>query len=800
MIASIRRAAVLGSGVMGSAIAAHLANAGIPTLMLDIVPPGLDGADAKNRAKRNSIAETNRKALLKTKPSPLYLKDDIERIETGNFEDDLPRIAECDWIIEVVKEDLAIKRRLFAQVARHRRPGTILTTNTSGIQIREMLEPMDPDMRAHFLGAHFFNPPRYLKLLEIIPTPDTSPEVVAFMARFAEDALGKGVVYAKDTPNFIANRILTFLSQYLLAEFPKRGLTVEDVDALTGPIIGHAPSATLRTMDLVGLDTYVHVIGNVHDNCPSDEARDLMTPAPWLKAMIEKGLLGAKSGAGFYKKTDKRDENGRPVILTIDINTLDHVPQKKPAFACLDAAKAGSSLSDRIKTMHVGDDPGAQFVWSVFANTAIYAGNRIPEMADDIVNIDNAVKWGFAWEIGIFETWDLLGVPYVCDRMKQEGLSLPPIAEALLAKGYASFYKTLNGAICHFDLASGEYKPIASNPNAIVLANLKQSRGTVAKTDSCSLVDLGDGVLCAEFHSKMNTIDGNLVAMLQEGVRLLNEGQFEGMVVGNQGDHFSAGANLKLVLGEIMHRRWDALEKIIRSFQDVNMAMRFCKRPIVGAPHHYTFGGGIEMCQHMSRIVAAGETYGGLVEFGVGIIPAGGGSKEMLRRALAYVPANVPEGDPFPYVRRAFETIALAKVSTSGPELIELGYFSDQDIVSINGDHQIKRAKDVCLGLVKMGYAPPRPAKLTALGDAAHATFCVGVYQMTQGGYASDHDALIAEKLARVLTGGDRISGSAMSEQDILDLECEAMLSLCGAEKTVARLRHMLETGKPLRN
>lgn len=793
----IKRVAVLGSGVMGGAIAAHLANCGIPSLMLDIVPPGTEGGDP---VKRNALAQRSKDALLKTKPAPLYRKSDIELIEVGNFDDDFARIAECDWIVEVVKEDLAIKKAVFALVAKHRAQGSIVTTNTSGILVGSMVDAMDDDMRRHFLGTHFFNPPRYLKLLELIPGPDTLPEVIDAMTAFGEDVLGKGIVVAKDTPNFVANRILTFACQWIMRHFRDYGISVEDVDALTGPIIGHASSATFRTCDLVGLDTYVHVIGNVYDGCPDDERRDVFQPTDWMNKLIEAGRLGEKSGAGFYQKTDERDAKGKRVILSLDVETLEYSPQHKTRFDCIGAARKADDVIDKVRLMHTGDDAGSKFVWDLFAHTAVYAANRIPEIADDICGIDNAVKWGFAWDIGIFETWDALGFNYVCKRMTADGFSLPAVAQAVLDAGCDSFYKLENGRRYFFDAGGASYREVPTNPNALVLDYVKKAGNVVADNEACSLVDLGDGIVCAEFHTKMNTIDGDLLAMVREGVDRVNAGEFDGMVLGNQGPHFSAGANLFMVLGYTMQGDWASLDHIIAEFQNVNMAMRFCRGPVVAAPHHYTFGGGIEMSQHTARVVAAAETYGGLVEVGVGIIPAGGGTKEMLRRALAYVPDSVPEGDPFPYVRRAFEAIGLAKVSSSGPELIELGYLTEQDLICVNYDHQIQRARDVCRSLVLAGYRAPRPAKLVALGEPVRAAMRSAVYQMTLGGYASEHDAHIAEYLARTLTGGDRMPGQVMSEQDVLDLEREAMLSLCGTEKTQQRMQYMLENGKALRN
>ena len=797
----ISRVAVLGSGVMGGAIAAHLANCGISSIMLDIVPPDLSGDDASSPSKRNAFALASKKAMLKMRPSPLYLKSNLDLIDVGNFDDDMGEIAACDWIVEVVIERLDIKKKVYANVAKHRTPGTIVSSNTSGISIAAMAEGMDDEMARHFLGTHFFNPPRYLKLLEIIPAPNTGPEVLAFMVGFFEDRLGKGVVYAKDSPNFIANRIMTFASQYISHEMLKDGLSVEEVDALTGANVGHASSGTFRTVDLVGLDTMVHVLSNVADNCPDDERIDLIRETPtFFTGMIEKGYLGAKSGSGFYKKTDKRDEKGRRVILGLDLETLEYRDPIKPRFDCTGAVRNAETVEEKITIMHTGEDKGSVFAWKLFANSAIYAANRIPEISDDIVNIDNACAWGFAWELGIFETWDVLGFAYVCDRMEKDGLTLPPISVAMKEAGATAFYVYEGGTRTYFDLVSKAYQPVPQNANIFTISDAKKAGAVVKENGSCSLVDMGDGILCAEFHTKMNSVDQDMGEMLGEAVALLNEDQFEGMVLANQGDHFCAGANIFVVLGEAMQGNWDKIEEAVAGFQQVNMSMRFCKKPIVAAPHHFTLGGGTEISQHAARCVVAGETYGGLVEVGVGLVPGGGGCKEMLRRAQAYLPAGVINPDPFPYVRRAFENISTAKVSTSGAEYIELGYLTESDIVVASFDQQAKRAKDVCLGLIQAGYRPPLPATMTAYGEAMRASFRVAVYGFQLGGYASEHDALIAERVAHILTGGDRAPGTKMTEQDVLDLEREAFVSLVGTEKSQQRIQHMLMSGKPLRN
>ncbi len=796
----IKKVAVLGSGVMGATIAAHLANCGIPSIMLDIVPPNLSDADKADRKKRNGFAEKGKAGLLKAKPAPLYAKSLADMIEIGNFEDDMARIAECDWIIEVVMEKLEIKHKVFADVAKHRKPGAIVSTNTSGIPISAIAEGMEPEMRAHFLGTHFFNPPRYLKLLELIPLPDTDPDVLAGMAAFGENVLGKGIVYAKDTPNFVANRIITFAMQYVMHNMVAEGLSPEEVDALTGPSIGHAGSATFRTADLVGLDTLHKVVGNVRNGCPGDERLDIMAGPDWFDAMVAKGLFGDKSGSGFYKKTNEKDEKGKKIVLGYDPAAGDYRAPVKPRFECTGAARSADSLEDKLRIMHLGEDKGSKFLFKFFANMAQYAGNRIPEIADDICQIDNACKWGFNWEIGIFETWDALGFDLVCDRMAAEGIALPPVAQALKDSGGKSFYKLENGRRMYFDGAAKAYKPVPLNPRELVIANIKtDSTRIVKKFDDASLVDLGDGIVCAEFHCKMNAIGPDIITALNAGVDLLEEGKFEGMVVGNQGPHFSAGANLMLVLGAAMQQQWDFIANMVNELQGAGMRMKYCKRPVVGAPHHYTFGGGVELNMHCAKVVLAGETYAGLVEVGVGVIPGGGGTKEMLVRALENIPANVA-ADPFPFVRRAFENIGTAKVGTSGAEVVELGYFRPTDIVLPNFDHQLQRAKDVCLGLIKAGYTAPKPPRIFALGESAKAAFRAAVWGMQQAGYASEHDALISEHLANILCGGNRIQGTPMTEQDALDLEREAFVSLCGTEKTQARIQHMLATGKPLRN
>ena len=550
------------------------------------------------------------------------------------------------------------------------------------------------------------------------------------------------------------------------------------------------------------MDTLHKVVGNVREGCPEDERMDLMSGPAWFDRMVEQGMLGNKSGSGFYKKTNEKDEKGKRIILGLDLATLEYRAPIKPRFECTGAVRNIDGLEEKIRVMHLGDDGGSKWLFTFFASLAQYAGNRIPEIADDIVNIDNAVRWGFAWEVGIFETWDILGFEEVCGRMAAEGIALPPIAQAVKDVGGTSFYTMEGGQRFFFDLATKSYRPVAGNPKEISLANIKTGDPAceVAKNDTASLVDMGDGIVCCEFHGKMNVIDADVVGMLNQGVDLLEEGRFEGMIVANQGPHFSAGANLMMVLGEAMQEHWDAIEAMVRGLQNVGMRMKYCKAPVVAAPHHYTFGGGVEVCLHTDKIVTAGETYAGLVELGVGVIPAGGGTKETLVRALEYVPAGLPSPDPFPYVRRGFENIAMAKVGTSGAEMLELGYFRASDIVEPNADALVGRAKAVCRGLVQMGYRSPRPPRLYALGESVEAAFNAAVWSMKEAGWASEHDMLLAAKLAHALCGGDRIAGTPITEQDVLDLECEAFCSLCGTEKTQQRIQHMLQFNKPLRN
>ncbi|MGI6459318.1 MAG: 3-hydroxyacyl-CoA dehydrogenase/enoyl-CoA hydratase family protein [Candidatus Hydrogenedentales bacterium] len=706
----IKRAAVLGSGVMGGAIAAHLANCGIPSLMLDIVPPGLSADDRRDPAKRNAFAAASKAALLKAKPAPLYLPENADLIEIGNFEDDFPRIAEADWVIEVVKEDLAVKKKVLGEAAKHRRPGSIISTNTSGILIQSMVDGLDDDMRRHFLGAHFFNPPRYLPLLELIPGPDTLPELVASLQQFAENVLGKGIVVAKDTPNFVANRILTYACQYIMREFPKDGLSVDDVDSLTGPIIGHASSATFRTCDLVGLDTYVHVIGNVYRGCPGDEQRELFQPEPWLQKLVDENRLGEKTGAGFYKKTDERDEKGKRVILSLNVNTLEYEPPRKTRFDCIGAARATDDLEEKVRIMHTGEDAGSKFVWKLFANTAHL--RRQPHPGDRRRYREHRP----CREMGVcLEHRHLRDVGRARLRLRvrphgrRRARGAGHRAGAARRRRRLVLPATKTAGHATFDLASKGYKEVERNPNALFLLDLKRGNRTVRENAACSLVDLGDGILCAEFHTKMNTIDADLLELLNAGTARVNEGAFDGMVVANQGEHFSAGANLFMVLGYAMQNDWDALASIISAFQDTNMALRFCRGPVVAAPHHYTFGGGIETqpacrpgrgrCGNLWRAGRGGR----------GHHPRGRRHQRDAPPRAGLCAGQHSPGRPVPVRAPGLRDHRHGQGEHERPELIPLGYLTEHDFVCVNGQHQVKRAKDVCRGLVLAGTRRPDP-------------------------------------------------------------------------------------------
>jgi 3-hydroxyacyl-CoA dehydrogenase len=791
---------------MGARLSAHLANASIPSVLLDIVPPaltpeeqarGLTLGDAK---VRNRFAQAGLEAALKSRPAAFFVPEAARMIALGNFEDNLTWLKDCDWIIEAVTEDRSIKRTLLEKVMAVRAPGAVVSSNTSGISIGSILEGFSAELRRHFLGTHFFNPPRYLKLLEIIPTPDTLPEVVEAVSRFGEVVLGKGIVIAKDTPNFIANRIGTFTTLNVLRAMQEDGYTIEEIDALTGPAMGLPKSATFRTLDIVGLDVLAHVVKNLAESLPNDERHDLFQLPDFIQQMVQRRLLGDKTGQGFYKKVKAKDGGEESEILTLDFKTFDYRQRQKPKFPSLEMARNIEDAGERVRTLCQSPERAGQFYQKVLFDTFHYAAMRVPEISDDIVSIDNSMKWGFNWECGVFELWDAVGMEKVVDAWRKAGRSTPPLVEKLLATGKKSFYASGDGARSHFDFGSGAFRDIKDKPGVLLLPSLKACKKEIRKNAGASLIDLGEGVVCLEFHSKMNIVGADTVQMIHSGLKTLNEG-FDAMVIGNQAANFCVGADLMMVLMTIQDGEWDDLHRAVRAFQNANMALKYAPKPVVAAPFGLTLGGGTEMVLHATRVRAAAETYLGLVEFGVGLIPAGGGTKEMLVRAMDAVPAD-PEADPFTFVKEVFLNIGMAKVSSSAEEARKLGYLSAKDSISMNRDRQLADAKQLALDLARLGYRPGSPRQdVRVLGQAAFVKMKLGLHLMRRAEYISDYDVVIGTQLAKILSGGGEFtSPQLVSEQYLLDLEREAFLSLCGQKKTSERIQYMLKKGKPLRN
>jgi 3-hydroxyacyl-CoA dehydrogenase len=801
----IRKVAVLGAGTMGARIAANLANAGVPCVLLDMVPKELTpreqarGLALYDPQVRNRLVQAGLDAASKSRPAAFFVPEATRMITIGNFEDGLDELSTCDWIIEAVAEDRAAKRALLGRVQAIRASQAIVSSNTSGISISSLSEGFSEEFRRHFLGTHFFNPPRYLRLLEIIPTRDTLPHVVEAVSRFGDVVLGKGIVLAKDTPNFIANRIGTFTILNILRTVQEGGYTIEEIDALTGPALGMPKSATFRTLDIVGLDVLAQVVRNLRESLPQDERRGLFKIPDFVDQMIRHDLLGDKSGRGFYRKV-KGLGAGESEILTLDLSTFEYRPRKHVTFPGLDLARSTADLRARVKTLFAAADRSGQFYRQILPDTFHYAAMRVPEISDDIVSIDNAMKHGFNWESGIFELWDAIGFERVVEDWVTQGRPLPPLVERLRATGGKSFYTQPDGVTHYFDLPSAGYRPLADRPGVILLPALKARKKELKKNAGASLIDLGDGVLCLEFHSKMNTLGPDAVQMVQAGLKALDE-DFDAMVIGNQAPNFCAGANLMLILVAIQGGDWDGLQQAVRAFQNANMALKYAPKPVVAAPFGLTLGGGTEICLHATRVRAAAESYMGLVEAGVGLIPAGGGTKEMLLRALEAVPAD-PDADPFAYVKEAFLTIGMAKVSSSAEEARKLRYLSPRDSISMNPDRQIADAKQLALDLLRLGCRPGKPREdIRALGQSAFSKMKLALHWMRRGEYLSDYDVTVGTQLARVLSGGGEFTApQRVSEQYLLDLECEAFLSLCGQKNTVERIQFTLKTGGPLRN
>jgi 3-hydroxyacyl-CoA dehydrogenase len=803
----IDRVAVLGAGTMGARIAAHLANAGTPCYLLDIAPRELNpdeqrkGLALESPAVRNRIVMAGLDAAKKSRPAAFFTPETARLVTPGNLEANIAWCGEVDWIIEVVAENLEIKRKLLERVETVRKPGTIVTSNTSGLPIHLVAEGRSEDFQQHWAGTHFFNPPRYMKLVELIAGPKTKPEVLEALEEICDRRLGKGVVPAKDTPNFIANRIGTFSMLSAITQMQTLDMTVEEVDACTGPALGWPKSATFRTADLVGLDVLAHVIRNIYENVPDDESRELYRVPPLLEEMMKRGWLGEKSGSGFYKRVKKGEESE---ILTLDWKKMEYRPREKARFGSIEAGKGIEDTRTRLRAL-LGPalegkegDKANKFIWAALAGTCLYAARRVPEIADTVVDVDRAMRWGFAWELGPFQTWDAAGVEPMARAFEREGKQLPPIVEKVLKSPAKSFYSSEKGTTSYFDLAGNAMRSVAEPAGIVILKSLKERTPVVQENSGASLIDLGDGVLCCEFHTKMNAIGGDILSMIQAGVKRVGA-DFDAMVIGNQAVNFSAGANLLLLLVSAQEGEWDDLHLAIRQFQSATMAIKYARGPVVTAPAGMTLGGGCEVSLHAARIHAAAETYMGLVEAGVGLIPAGGGCKEMLIRANEHASAG-EDLDLFHALKPVFENIATAKVSTSGEEARTLGYLRATDSIAMNRDRQIADAKQTALGMVRGGYRPPQGGEIRVLGEEFLAAGKLAIHMMVRGGYASEHDALVARKAAYILAGGGITSPQTVSEQYLLDLEREAFVSLCGERKTQERIAHTLKTGKPLRN
>ncbi|MBQ0116323.1 MAG: 3-hydroxyacyl-CoA dehydrogenase/enoyl-CoA hydratase family protein [Flavobacterium sp.] len=792
----IKKVAVIGSGIMGSGIACHFANIGVEVLLLDIVPRELNDVEVKkgltleDKVVRNRMVNDNLAAALKSKPSPIYHPSFANRISTGNTTDDLAKIKDVDWIIEVVVERLDIKQAVYEQIEKYRKPGTLVTSNTSGIPIHFMSEGRSEDFQKHFCGTHFFNPVRYLKLFEIIPGPQTSPEVLTFLNEYGEKFLGKTSVVAKDTPAFIGNRIGIFGIMSLFHLVKDMGLTIEEVDKLTGPVIGRPKSATFRTVDVVGLDTLVHVANGLYANCPEDEAHDLFQLPDFINTMMENKWLGSKTKQGFYKKVDKD-------ILSLDLNTLEYRAQQKASFQTLELTKTIEKVKDRFKVLVKGKDKAGEFYRKSFASLFAYVSKRVPEITDDFYKIDDAMKAGFGWEHGPFEIWDAIGVEKAIEMMDALGEKPAAWITDMLASGNTSFYTVKDGVTHYYDVNTKKQVKIPGQDAFIILNNIRDNKKVWSNADA-SLIDLGDGIVNLEFHSKMNSIGGGVLAGLNKAVEIA-ERDFQGLVVGNQGANFSVGANLGMIFMMAVEQEYDELNFAIKSFQDTMMRMRYSGIPVIAAPHTMTLGGGCELTMHADKAVVAAETYIGLVEFGVGVIPGGGGSKEMALRASDTFSKNDVELN---VLQEYFLTVGMAKVSTSAQEAFDLGILQKgKDVVVVNKDRQIAEAKKHALLMAEAGYTQPMKRKdVKVLGKQALGMFLVGTDGMQAGKYISEHDRKIANKLAYVMAGGDLSEPTLVTEQYLLDLEREAFLSLCTERKTLERIQFMLTKGKPLRN
>ena len=792
----IKSVAVLGSGIMGSRLACHFANIGVKVYLLDIVPRDLSEDEKDKPEARNRIVNAALKTALKSNPSPVYNKQVAKRITTGNFEDNMDWLSKVDWVLEAVIENLKIKKTVFDQVEQHRKPGSLVTSNTSGIPIHMMLGGRSEDFQAHFAGSHFFNPPRYLRLLEIIPTAKTHPEVVDFLMHYGDLFLGKETVLCKDTPAFIANRIGVFSIMAIFHLMEEMGLTIEEIDAVTGPVSGRPKSATFRTSDLVGIDTLVKVAQGVGQNCPNDEAKDLFEIPDFLQKLVDNNWLGDKTGQGFYKKS--KDENGKRVIEALNLKTFEYEPKTKPRFESVGAARKEDNVRKRVKILSKGSDKAAKFMQKLNLEVAAYTSMRIPEIADHLYQIDDAMRAGFGWELGPFETWETIGVERMLNLMDTEGFEPASWVKEMVDAGITNFYKSEGGNRYYYDISSKAYKLIPGRESLIVLDDYR-SNDLVWGNKGASLHDIGDGVLCLEFHTKMNAIGSEILQGINKSIDIAESQGWKGLVIGNDATNFSAGANLAMMLMLAIEQEYDELNIAINYFQKTVMRLRYSGIPVVLAPHGLTLGGGCEMSLHADSTIAAAETYIGLVEFGAGLIPGGGGTKEFVVRTSD----SFYTGDPqLPTLQERFTTIATAKVATSGYEAFDIGVLhTDKDDVVINQSRQIADAKAKVLDMYADGYSMPvQRDDIKVLGRTALGTLYAGIEAFGISGFASEHDQKIARKLAFVMAGGDLSQPTQVSEQYLLDLEREAFLSLLGERKTLERIQHILKTGKPLRN
>jgi 3-hydroxyacyl-CoA dehydrogenase len=791
----IKKVAVLGSGVMGSRIACHFANIGIPVLLLDITSPDAKPEDKK--LVKDKLVNAALQAAIKSNPSPIYTKDVVKLITTGNFDDDLSKINQCDWILEVVVERLDIKKQLYDRVEKQRKPGTIITSNTSGIPIHLMAEGRSEDFQQHFCGAHFFNPPRYLRLLEIIPTSHTQQWVVDFLMQYGDLYLGKTTVLCKDTPGFIANRIGIFGIMSLLQTMEKMNLSIDEVDALTGPIIGRPKSATFRTADVVGIDTMVHVAKGLYENCSTDEAREVFTIPSWLQQINDNKWLGDKTGQGFFKKT--KNAAGEKEILTIDLKTMEYGPRKKSKFATIDAARPIDDLHTRLKMLCSAPDKVGDFYRQFHYKLFSYISHRVPEISDTLFSIDNAMMAGFGWEIGAFESWDLLGVERTVTEMKKAGFAVAGWVDEMLAAGIKSFFTIKDGKRFAYSPITKGMQTVYATGQEDAFIVMKHFEGkTVWKNSACKTYHLGDDVLGLEWYTKMGSIGGEVLEGIQKSISLA-EDNYKGLVIGNTGNNFSAGANVGMIFMLAIEQEYDELDMAIRMFQNTMMRARYSAVPVVVAPHALSLGGACELSLHSDKICAAAETYIGLVELGVGLIPGGGGSKEFALRAADEMHEDEPENIT---LKNRFITVATAKVATSAKEGYQLGILrKGQDEVVMNQDRRISEAKKSVVEIYNSGYVMSQPrTDVKVLGRTALGALIAGVHVMEQGGYATAHDALVARKLAYVMCGGDISEPTLVTEQYLLDLEREAFLSLCGEKKTLERIQSVLKGGKPIRN